>query len=159
LKKEQTNLPSCKAKNPADKLPEELRENYTNHARKGSAVVENLKVAAALKLWCDRGYRTVGFGVPCDFGEKTFYVDVLARDAGGMVGVECASHLHLDWLRRQVARLRRCLPPNSYLILVFPSTVAERVDRAVELVDEVWVTGKDNSKVEWMMFTSVFHKG
>jgi hypothetical protein len=33
------------------------------------------------------------------------------------------------------------------------------LDRVMGLVDEVWVTDKDNSKVERMMFTSAFHKG
>jgi hypothetical protein len=140
-----------------NKLPEELRANYEKHTRKGSAVVESLKVAAGLKLWVDRGYREVGFGVPSDFGGKTFYVDVLARDAKGMVGVECASSVHLGRLRRRVEQLRRCLPADSYLIVVFPFGVDESVDKAAELADEVWVTGKDG-KVARMMFTSVFHK-
>lgn len=52
-----------------DKLPEELRAIYC-HAHKASVVVEQLKVVAALKLWVGRGYREVGFGVPCDFAEK-----------------------------------------------------------------------------------------
>jgi hypothetical protein len=116
LEKEQTNL-SLRT----DKLPEELRANYNSSTHKGSAAVENLKVAAALKLWCDRGYRTVGFGVPCDFGEKTVYVDVLARDADGMVGVECASSVNLGRLHRRIAQLHGCLPADSYLILIFPS--------------------------------------
>jgi hypothetical protein len=87
-----------------------------------------------------------------------FYVDVLARDTDGMVGVECASSVNLGWLRRRVAQLRVCLPPDTYLVIVFPSSEGECADRAVELADEVWVTGKDNTKVARMMFTSVFGK-
>jgi hypothetical protein len=57
MKKEQTNPPTQKeTTNPADKLPKELKAIY-NDTRKGSAAVESLKVAAALKLWNDRGYR------------------------------------------------------------------------------------------------------
>ena len=140
-----------------NKLPEELRANYEMQARKCSSVVECLKVAAALKLWVDRGYREIGFEVPSDFGGKTFFVDVLARDADGMVGVECASRLHLGWLRWRVAQLRGCLPPKSWLVVVFPSSVDERVERVVGLADEVWIVGKDGT-VERMMFTAVFHR-
>jgi hypothetical protein len=121
-------------------------------------VVEGLKVAAALKLWVDRGYRELGFGVESEDDGKSFYVDVLANGDNGMVGVECASRLHLGWLRWQVKKLRRYLPPNSYIIIVFPENVGEQAEKAVELADEVWVTGKDGI-VERMLFTSVFHKG
>jgi hypothetical protein len=160
LKRKQTNPHQCKdIKNLADKLPEELRTIY-DRARKGSEVVERLKVAAALKLWGDRGYREVGFGVPCDFGGRTAYVDVLARDADDVVGVECVSRLHLGWLRWRIAQLRRCLPPDGYLVIIFPSNVDDKqVDKVVGLVDEVWVTGKDKTEVERMMFTSVIHRG
>jgi hypothetical protein len=44
------------------------------------------------------------------------------------------------------------------IIIVFPENVGEQAEKAVELADEVWVTGK-NGTVESMMFTSVFHKG
>ncbi len=160
LKKEQTNpLPQKDTKNPADKLPEELRANYKSSERKGSAAIENLKVAAALKLWNDRGYRQLGFGVESDVDGKTVYVDVLAHDdARGMVGVECACSLNLGRLRRRIKQLRGCLTPDSYIIAVFPSKVGERVKKAIRLVDEVWVTGK-NGTVEQMMFMSVFRKG
>jgi hypothetical protein len=84
------------------RLPEELGINYRVN-RKSSPAIEQLKATAALKLWFDRGYREVGFGVPCDLAGGRFYVDVLARDADGMVGVECVSRLHLGWLRRRVA--------------------------------------------------------
>jgi predicted metal-binding protein len=139
-----------------DELPEELRANYIR-ARKGSAVVECLKVAAALKLWFDRGYREVGFEVPSDCSGRMFYVNVLARDAEGMVGVECASSLHLEQLRKRMTQLRGCLPAESWVILV-PSNAGKYADKALELADEVWVTGKDGT-VEQMMFMSVFQRG
>ena len=142
----------------ADKLPKELRAAYSD-ARKGSAVVECLKVAAALKLWCDRGYRAMGFEVSSDLGGKTFYIDVLAKNDERMVGVECVSGFDLGRLRRRVGQLRRSLPEGSYLVVVFPFGVDERhTDKALAVADEVWVTGKDG-KVERMICTSVFHKG
>ena len=128
-------------------------------ARKGSAVVESLKVAAALKLWNDRDYRDIRFEVPLIFGGKTVSIKVLAHDAeGGVVGVECASSVNLGWLGGRVGQLRRCLPSDSWLVVVFPSGVDEQVREVVELADEVWVTGK-NGTVEQMMFMSFFHKG
>ncbi|MCL4430682.1 MAG: hypothetical protein M1167_08015, partial [Chloroflexi bacterium] len=140
------------------KLPEELRANYKSSAQSGSAVIECLKVAAALKLWVDRGYRELRFGVSSDLGGKTMYVDVVAHDADGMVSVECASGVNLGRLRRRVAQLRRSLPEGSYLVVIFPFGADDKgVDKAVKLVDEVWVTGKDG-KVERMMFMSVFQK-
>ncbi len=141
------------ADNVVDKLPEELRANYKSSAHRCSPVVEGLKVAAALKLYVDRGYRQLGFGVESEDGGKSFYVDVLAHDANGMVGVECVSRLHLGWLRWQVKQLRRYLPQNSHIIIVFPENVGRQAEKAVELADEVWVTGK-NGTVE-MMFRSV----
>ena len=160
MKKEQTNLPSCKdTKNPADNLPEELRTNYSRYACKGSAVINQLKAAAALKLWNDRGYRDIKFDVPMIFGGKTVFVKVLVRDAEGVVvGIECVSRLRLEWLRERVAQLRCCLPPNSWIIAVFPSNAGERVKKAAKLADEIWITGK-NGTVEQMMFMSFFRKG
>jgi hypothetical protein len=154
LKKQQTNPPT---QNPADKLPKELKAIY-NDTRKSSAAVESLKVAAALKLWNDRGYRQLGFGVESEDNGKSFYVDVLANDDRGMVGVECASSLNLGRLRRRIEQLRGCLTPDSYIIAVFPETVGEGVKKALRLVDEVWVTGK-NGTVEQMMFMSFFGNG
>ncbi|MCL5877551.1 MAG: hypothetical protein M1540_07055 [Candidatus Bathyarchaeota archaeon] len=122
-------------------------------------VVECLKVVAALKLWCNRGYRDVEFSVPLTLGKKKFFVDVLARREDVVVGVECMPSANLGWLRARMALLRRCLPPNTYFVLVFPSTVGERVDKAAFLADEVWVTDEDNSKVASMRFISVCHKG
>lgn len=161
MKGKQTNQPLHEnTKNIADMLPDELRADYNSSTHKGSGIVECLKVTAALKLWFDRGYRQVGFGVPSDFGGKTVYVDVVARDAKGMVGVECAPRLYLRWLRGRVAQLRGALPPNSYLVIIFPSGVNEKhIYKVLGLVDEVWVTGKDSGKVERMMFMSVFHRG
>ena len=117
-----------------------------------------MKVAAALKLWNDRGYRDIKFEVPLIFGGKTVSIKVLAHDAeGGVVGVECVLGVNLGWLGGRVGQLRRCLPSGSWLVVVFPSGVDERVREVVELADEVWVTGK-NGKVEQMMFMSFFHK-
>ena len=141
------------------KLPEELRAKYQMQSRACCDGVECLKVAAALKLWYDRGYRDIEFGVPLVFRKKTVFVDVLTRNGDGVVGVVCMPSFHLGWLRGQVALLRRCLPPNCYLVIVFPSTVGERVNRAAFLADEVWVTDEDNSKVASMMFVSVCRKG
>ena len=141
-----------------EKLPKELRANYKT-SRKSSPIVEGLKVAAALKLWADRGYRDIGFEVPLIFGGKTVSIKVLARDVeGGVVGVECVLSVDLGWLGGRVAGLRCCLPSGSWLVVVFPSGVDERVREVVELADEVWVTGK-NGTVEQMMFMSFFHKG
>ena len=145
--------------NIADKLPEELRVNYKMHARKGSSVIEHLRVAAVLKFWDARGYRDIKFDVPMTWNGKTVFVKVLAKNAeGGLVGVECASTVRLGWLRGRVVQLRGCLPSDSWVIVVFPSNIGERVKRVVKLVDEVWVTGK-NGTVEQMMFMSVFRKG
>lgn len=138
-------------------MPEELRANYNSSAHRCSPVVEALKVAAALKLYVDRGYRELGFGVESEDNGKSVYVDVLAHDADGIVGVECVSSLHLGWLRWRVKQLRRYLPQNSHIIIVFPQTVGKQAEKAVEIADEVWVTGKDGT-VEQMMFTSAFHK-
>jgi hypothetical protein len=57
--------------NITDKLPEELGANYRAN-RKGSPIVERLKVAAALKLWGDRGYRDVRFGCRWLLVQKQF---------------------------------------------------------------------------------------
>ncbi len=160
MEKESTNLSLCRdTKNPADKLPEELRAKYETQACECCDVVECLKVAAALKLWCNRGYRDIEFSVPLVLGRKKFFVDVLARKGDCVVGVECMPNLNLGWLRGRMALLRRCLPSNTYLVIVFPSTVGERVNRAAFLADEVWVTDEDNSKVARMMFVSTCHKG
>jgi hypothetical protein len=139
-----------------NKLPEELRTNYKTH-RRSSPVIEDLKATAALKLWGDRGYRDIKFEVPLNYGGKTVSVKVLAQDANSVVGVECASDVRLERLRRRVAQLHACLPADSYLVIVFPSSAGKRVDSAVELADEVWVTGINNA-VEQIMFISGFQR-
>jgi len=159
MKKEQTNPPSNKnPKNSTEKLPEDLKANYIKHACKGSSAIENLKVAAVLKLWHDRGYRDIKFDVPLAFDKKTVFVKVLAKKAEGLVvGVECASKLRVEWLRERLALLQACLPPDSYIIAVFPETIGEKTKKVVKLADEIWVTGK-NGKVAQMMFSTVLHK-
>ncbi|MCW4024518.1 MAG: hypothetical protein NWF01_05725 [Candidatus Bathyarchaeota archaeon] len=138
-------------------LPHELRVNYRVN-RKNSPLIEQLKVVAALKLWEHRGFRDAQFEVPLSFGGQRVFVKVLARNEDGVVAVECCSKLMLGWLRGRVALLRGCLPADTYLVVVFPSGVGERVDVTAGLADEVWVTNKDNSKVERMMFMSVCHR-
>ena len=109
-----------------EKLPKELRANYKT-SRKSPPIIESLKVAAALKLWGDRGYREIGFEVPLIFGGKTVSIKVLAHDAeGGVVGVECVLSVNLGWLSGRVGQLRCCLPSGSWLVVVFPSGVDER---------------------------------
>jgi hypothetical protein len=141
-----------------EKIPDQLITNYKTQARKGSPAIEHLKIAAALKLWNDRSYRDVRFDVPLVFGGKTVFVKVLAKNADGLVvGIECASTVRLQCLRKRIELLQACLPPDSYIIVVFPQTAGEQAQKAANFVDEVWVTGK-NGKVEQMMFTSTFHK-
>jgi hypothetical protein len=57
-----------------------------------------------------------------------------------------------------MTQLHRCLPADSWLILIFSSNAGKRVSEAVKLADEVWVTGK-NGTIEQMMFTTTFHRG
>lgn len=156
MEREQTNLPLCKdIKDLANKLPEEVRANYKIN-RKASSTIEHLKVAAALKLWDARGYRDIKFDVPMTFGGKKLFIKVLARNAEGVVCVECASSVRLKWLHGRIAQLRSCLH-TSRLILVFPSSAGERVKKTAKLADEVWTTGKNNT-IEQIIFLSVFHK-
>ena len=68
-------------KNLTNKLPEELREKYKIYSHKNSAIIEQLKVAAVLKFWNDRGVRDIKFDVPIVFGNKTVFVKVLAKHA------------------------------------------------------------------------------
>ncbi len=140
------------------KLPKEIRANY-NKSRKNSPTIEALKIAAAFKLWNDRGFSEIKFDVPIAFGEKTVFVKVLAKHSEGTVfGIECAATVRLGWLKARLAALQKCLPRDSYMVAVFPETAGESVDKVIELADEVWVTGK-NGKVEQMMFKSIFHRG
>ena len=143
--------------NITEKLPKEIKLIYDT-SRKSSRSIEELKVAAALKLWNDRGYRELGFEVPSDLNGKTFYVDILAQDARGFVGVECTPNLNLERLQRQIKQLRHSLPPNSHTVIVFPTNIGEQTKKAVKLADEVWVTGKKGT-IEQMMFMTVFRKG
>jgi hypothetical protein len=141
-----------------EKLPNELKTSYKTQTRKSSPVIEQLKIAAALKLWNDRGYRDVRFDVPLLFDGKTVFVKVLAKHADGVVvGVECASVVKLGWLRKRLAMLQACLPPDIYLIAVLPETAGEQVKIVTKFADEIWVTGK-NGKVSQMMFTTSFNK-
>lgn len=156
LKREHTDTPPYKnIKNLADKLPEELRANYRIN-RRSPPLVECLKVVAGLKLWADRGYRDIQFEVPLALGRKTVFVKVLAMDGDRVVGVECASDINFRWLRRRMKLLRGCLPADSHLVAVFPSDVDEHVHEAIRLADEVWITGKDNSKVAQIIYTAIF---
>jgi hypothetical protein len=140
-------------------LPEELKANYIKQARKSSPAVEALKVAAALKLWNDRGYRDIQFDVPLTLGDKTVFVKVLAKNEDGlMVGIECAETIILAQLRKQIALLQGCLPPDSYIIAVYPEPADKQTTKAAQLVDEIWLTGK-NGKITQMIFLSAFHKG
>ena len=50
-----------------------------------------------------------------------------------------------------------CLPKDSYIVAVFPEHAYERASKVVELVDEVWVTGK-NGKVNQIMFHAYLGK-
>jgi hypothetical protein len=142
-----------------NKLPEELREKYQTQACVCIDVVECLKVAATLKLWFNRSYRDIDFSVPLALGRKKFFVDVLAKREDGVVAVECVPSVNLGWLRERMALLRRCFPSNGYFVIVFPSTVSKRVNKAAFLADEVWVTDETNSKVASMLFATVWHKG
>ncbi|XHH09789.1 MAG: hypothetical protein ACFCUE_03955 [Candidatus Bathyarchaeia archaeon] len=134
-----------------EKLPQQLQKEYQK-SRKNSPIIENLKIAAALKLWNDRGFTDIKFDVPIAYGGKTMFIKVLAKHEEGTVfGIECASNLRLGWLKKRLSTLKTCLPKDSYVVAVFPETASEKAEEAVELADEVWVTGK-NGKVNQMIF-------
>lgn len=158
MKKEQNNLPSPKGtKNPANILPEKLKANY-KASRQSPPVVEGLKVAAALKLWNDRGYQDIQFEAPITYGGKTVFVKVLAKHADGtLVGVECASTARLEQIRKKITVLQSYLPPDTYLITVFPETLEKQAEKATRFADEVWVTGK-NGTINQIMFRSYLGK-
>jgi hypothetical protein len=152
LEKKQTNL------NPQTKLPDDLKTKYSKHARKSSAIIEQLKTAAALKLWNDRGYRDVRFDVPLMFGGKTIFVKVLAKHADGtVVGVECASTIKLKQLQKRLTKLQDCLPPGTYIIAVFPETAEKQAEKATQYTNEVWITDK-KCTITQMMFSSYLGK-
>ncbi len=64
----------------------------------------------------------------------------------------------MRWLRERLLTLQMCLPRDSYIIAVFPEPTGKKVDKVVQLADEVWITGKDGI-VDQMMFSSVLYKG
>jgi hypothetical protein len=139
------------------KLPEQLKESY-KASRKESPIIESLKIAAALKLWNNRGFRDIEFDVPKILSGKTVFVKVLAKNVEGRVfGIECASKVRPGWLRERLLALQFCLPQDSYIIAVFPESVGEKADKVVSLADEVWLTGK-NGEINQMMFSTVLHK-
>ncbi|XHH08276.1 MAG: hypothetical protein ACFCUE_11990 [Candidatus Bathyarchaeia archaeon] len=141
--------------NLADKLPKELIKEHKN-SRTGFPVIEGLKMAAMLKLWCDRGFIDIKLNVPLSHEGKRFFVKVLAQnEEGKMFGVECASAISLGRLRFRVERLRACLPSDSYIIAVFPSTDGKKANKTVKFVNEVWVTGKDGTLNERMFMSSL----
>ncbi len=145
MAKEQTN-PSL-----TEKLPQELKIEYRK-SRKNSPAIESLKVAAALKLWNDRGFRDIKFDVPIAYGEKTLFIKVLAKHEEGTVfGVECSSNVKLGYLKERLSAMQMCLPKDSYIVAVFPETASEKADKAANMADEVWFTGK-NGKINQMMF-------
>lgn len=139
------------------KLPEELKTIYKKN-QKGSPIIESLKVAAALKLWNDRGYQDIQFETPITYGGKTVFVKVLAKHADGtVVGVECASTIRLEQIRKKITVLQSCLPPDTYIITVFPETLEKQAEKATRFADEVWVTGK-NGTINQMMFSAYLGK-
>jgi hypothetical protein len=151
LKKEQTNP------NLTQELPQQLKEEYRK-SRKNSPAIEALKVAAALKLWNDRGFRDIKFDVPVAYGGKTMFIKVLAKHEEGTVfGVECASNVRLGYLKQRLSALQKCIPKDSYIVSVFPETASEKAEESVTLADEVWVTGK-NGKINQMIFHSYLGK-
>jgi hypothetical protein len=141
-----------------NQLPEQLKESY-KASRKESPIIESLKIAAALKLWNNRGFRDIEFDVPKILSGKTVFVKVLAKNVEGRVfGIECASTVRMGWLRERLLSLQFCLPKDSYIIAVFPESVGEKADKVVSLADEVWVTGK-NGEINQMIFSTTLHKG
>ncbi len=145
MKKEPTNEQS-------NKLPEKFGTN--NQTNKDISVVEGLLNAAILKLWCDRGFRDVRLGVRFCLEGRRFYVKIVAKNKEGRsYGVECVSSMSLARLRLRISRLRACLPPDGYVIVVFPYGADKKADKAVQFADEVWITGKDG-KVSQMLFMS-----
>jgi hypothetical protein len=139
------------------KLPEELKAAY-KASPKSSPIVEGLKVATALKLWYDRGYRDIQFEVPLTFGEKTVYAKVMTKNADVLViAVECASTVRHEQLHKRVALLQSCLPPDSHIIAVFPEALEKQAEKVTQFTDEVWVTGK-NGTVNQMMFRTAVYK-
>ena len=87
------------------KLPEDLRANYKRTARKSSSVIEQLRVAAVLKLWEARGYRDIKFDVPMTLAagkhfslkfwheiQKALWLGLNALRLSGWGGCVCGLH-------------------------------------------------------------------
>lgn len=92
------------------------------------------------------------------FGGKTVFVKVLAKHAdGNVVGVECASTIKLEQLRKQIAELQNWLPPDTYLIAVFPEPLEKQAEKTTQHTNEVWITGK-NGTINQMIFKSYLGK-
>jgi hypothetical protein len=107
---------------------------------KNARLIEDLKIAAAYKLWKERGCRNVTLNERLTYNGKHFRAKVIARDKKGRTyAVECATSVRLDRLHKKVTRLRACLPPNSHIIAVFPQTDGKIVEKVNTFVDEVWV--------------------
>ncbi len=121
-----------------DKLPKELRTNYQK-SRKNSPTIETLKIAAALKLWNDRGFEDIQFDVPMTIAGKHFFVKVLAKHSIGTVfGVECVSNVRLSWLRVRLLTLQLCLPHESYIVAVLPHFAENKFKKILLFADEIW---------------------
>ncbi|XHH08341.1 MAG: hypothetical protein ACFCUE_12320 [Candidatus Bathyarchaeia archaeon] len=138
MKEEQTNQPSNKG---TKKLPEGAGINHKIR-RKNASIVKQLKIDAAFKLWKERGFRNITLNVPMTHNGKRVMVKVLARKKGTTVGVECATTVRLERLRQKIATLRGCLPPNSYIIAVFPEIDGKTNEKVKKFVDEVWALGR-----------------
>ncbi len=138
MNKKQTN-PNTQT----DNLSQELNEAFKEHQKVPSAI-EQLQLAAALKLWKELGFRHVILNVSLHHDGKRFFVKVLAKNKQGkLFGVECASSVRLERFRDRVVRLRACLPSDSYIIAVFPHTVGKKADAVAKFVDEVWLMGEE----------------
>jgi hypothetical protein len=74
-----------------------------------------------------------------------------------VVGIECASKVRLNRFHKRITQLQGCLPPDNYIIAVFPETANDEATKTTSFVDEVWITNK-NGTIEQMMFTSTLHK-
>jgi hypothetical protein len=110
---------------------------------KRSRSIEDLEIAAAYRLWKERGFRDITLNTPMTCNGKRFRVKVLAKNKKGKtVGVECALTVRLERLRQRIATLRGCLPPNSYIIAVFPEIDGKTNEKVKQFVDEVWALGR-----------------
>ncbi len=137
-----TNKKQTNPNTQTDKLSQELKEAFKEH-QKDPSVIEQLQLAAALRLWKERGFREVVMNVSLHHDGQRFSVKVLAKNKQGkLFGVECATTVRLGRFRDRVARLRACLPPDSYIIAVFPQGAGKKTGQVAGFVDEVWVMGE-----------------